>query len=284
MLTLARAFPGWTAGLGDFAKLPPELRAEIWRLALITTASIKITRRKNESPWRRRWDEDYILSSQLSTNTTSTNQQPRAPPPPFPSIPLIRASKALNVEASPVLYHNTRFLFPDAPTLETFVDRIGEMAFSLSDIEVASTSTSDAAAQLSVLKRLHNPRRIVLPAPVCAPRFSPLASAAARDVWRWIKPIVVRRGGEYMLARTVRPYRYGQVLEDGTPAWEDEPGSREDQEKRLRAFRFDVSSLLVFRTDDGNGFLVPDDEVRADMFRDLVVARWRMSLEWRDET
>lgn len=52
--------------MGDFFKLPAEIRAEIWKLVLITSVPIKITRSKNESP-RRKWYDQYLLSSQVGT-------------------------------------------------------------------------------------------------------------------------------------------------------------------------------------------------------------------------
>lgn len=262
-------------GMGDFSKLPPEIRAEIWKLTLITDVPIKITRQKNESPWRR-WYDEYLLSSEIDA---PGNKQKLVD---FPSVNLIRASKAINIEASPILYHNNSFTFDGTNVLETFFDKIGEMAFSLSDVEIKKMWQFGEASELAMLRRMHDPKRIVLRAPVGANlSLSLSATKVARDAWNWVKPIVIRSGTGYMLNKSVRPYKYSEVLEDRTPAWKYEPGSKEEQEKRLAAFRFVVDPYVKFKGEEGLEF-IKDAEERAKVFRAIVIRCWEQTLQAED--
>lgn len=250
-------------GLGLFAELPPEIRAEIWTLTLITDRPIKIDRHKNESP-SRKWYDAYLLSSKLDTLGHQV----------FPSVNLIRASKALNIEAAPVLYYNNRFIFPDTHVLETFFDKIGEMAFSLADLEVRRIRLDTEADQLAVLRRMETPRRIVLSISTGHTANSARsASRAALTTWTWIKPIVVRNGTGYMLNKSLRPYNYSEILPDRTPAWKYKPGSKEEQRKRLEAFEFVVDEKVEFKTDSGIRRVQNADE-RAMLFKAKVRQWW----------
>lgn len=170
-------------GLGLFALLPAELRNGIWRLVLLTSTPNEITHHRNDRPGRK-CNEQYTLSSLPASESRLCTA-------------LFRANKAKNREAGPFLYSHTHFHFPATAVLDTFVEKVGEMAFSLSTFTLTSLITGiEDAAPLALLRRLHRSRKIVLPVPFGSmPPGGVQAGRAARETWPALKGIVVLRGG-----------------------------------------------------------------------------------------
>lgn len=165
--------------------------------------------------------------------------------------------------------------------LETFFDKIGEMGFSVSDVEIKSIKASSQASKLSVLRRMHNPKRIVLPAPIGGNRGQKVsASQASRDTWNWIKPTIARRGTEYMLIQSFRPHKFGRAFEGRGGAWEYEPGSKAEQRQRVGAFQFVVGHGVMFNSGDGKVVHPADKGERARLFKERVLRFWEVSRLW----
>lgn len=153
--------------LGDFDKVPAEIRNEIYEYALTTPSVITIKRHEDRPAGsRERTKKPWKLCGTVIV--MRGRQKRRVACVKGTGIGLLKVSQGVHIEAAPIFYHNNSFLFQIPWALSTLVNKINEMAFHLADIEIEKIHGSRTLFFGYVLEEFRTcsePRRIAFRVP-----------------------------------------------------------------------------------------------------------------------
>lgn len=237
-----------TNSLGDLDKLPAEIRNEIYKLALTAPSVILIKRHQDRPPGSTK--HTFAMKICGTFLTMKGKQKRRVSCVKGTGIGLLRASRTINTEAAPILYHNNSFQFIHRGALNIFLNRLNETTLFLSDIDIRRIDLYEYSFSADVLTRLRissEPRSIVL-RPSCD-RSNHNADYCARSTWRTVKPFVKRRGEDLFYSSALTALRahmhtgkHGKYPKCSYPNL-----TAEDELKRLRALSFNVPRYIIFQ-------------------------------------
>ncbi|KAK5120173.1 hypothetical protein LTR85_006654 [Meristemomyces frigidus] len=201
---------GTSNGFGTFEKLPAELRNEIYRVALIATTKISITRhlkKKKVGKWseeglRKRSDflKDeraihvfYVKGSVPVTAGKKTRMFPfcEAQQP-----ALLHVSRQIYVEAMPILYAKNCFTFGSREALEHFAGQIGGNIRFLTAIELPFNAYYCLRRPLKALRATTNLRRLQLTMANTWAMSSGAPDSLAFWIWHAVQPVVTEADPE----------------------------------------------------------------------------------------
>ena len=238
------------ASLGAFGQLPPEIRNLMYGFALTSPGKIEISRYRVVSPLGAAYySPKYGPKSKVETWHGKRKSKPAASK--VLAVNLLRASKAVNAEATPVLYGLNCFAFENAHALSTFMPMIGERAALLTDVEFGAFSL----AEVATLNRMASPKAMTIEA----------GSNTASTAWHILKPIF----------QTRRLY---------LPDWENFVVELplELQLRRFEGVKFTVSPNVTFQV-NGQAEKIEDQEERGRRYKELVRRLLvKEAEEWRE--
>lgn len=243
-----------------FDDLPGEIRNEIYRLAIVTKFPINITRKNTTlhqdqtislSPGKRRTTQ---WKPKVTINISEGRRKRVRPVKQVLNISLLQVSKAINHEASQILFGENFFVFMTVPAVEVFCSAIGMSKTCLRSVQLDfNFLAKQDFRHFSSLSCMSKPNRIVV-----APDGYSCTVASPNKTWTMIKKIVMRKAVE------VRD-------EKGSPCLRSRATTTDEQAERLRAFDFDVSGRCKLSV--GNRKL---EEIRheAELQRRLTAGVW----------
>lgn len=156
--------------LGDFGKLPPELRNMAYSFALTTDGPVEISR------FRQKHQEQAGKRSSAITHATYRyeygpkskvlvwrgKQKRKVPLAKVLGVNLLLTSKAIRSEGFPILYGMNQFKFESLSAVEAFLFIIGKRATLLKDIEFPIVKGSTTNHNLQILDRLADRKRMIV--------------------------------------------------------------------------------------------------------------------------
>ena len=243
-----------------FMYLPPEIRNRVYTLALVHIKPLVISRHQKKTidkgPRRKKSSRpriEHILRCSTSTKPPIHKVAARE----VIAVGLLKTNKTVNHEASAVLLRENFFIFDRPLALQHFCDTLGAKVKSMAHVKVNEMFQPFANEFICVLSRLEEPKSItVRPSTGLVGRWDIVASPT--HTWEHVKPIVWRMEHPLKPGMSFRP-----VL------------SMESQQKRLEAFKFDMSANTLFIQANGAVALVEDKAEREARFKALVVECWR---------
>lgn len=154
--------------LGDLDKLPAEIRNEIYRFCLTTEEPLIVARarhgagvcKRHQGCVRIAHSKQFCL---IVTTLTVPKRTKKVPTPAGKVIPgrLLRASKAIQKESTPVLYRDNHFEFDTTRVLYDFFRTFTVTAPLLANIDLYNHLNHPH--DLDVLGNIQNPKRILIP-------------------------------------------------------------------------------------------------------------------------
>lgn len=260
-----------TNGLGDLSILPPEVRNEIYRHALVAVPCITISEctRSRET---RRTGKGFknSLSERSSIRAKVTKDQPkgkRHSPVHFTlAINLLGTSRTIYLEAAGLFWHGNLFTFTTFFALRTFLHMIGDKVDSLGHIEVlAVRSRTGFQEELSALCGAKQMESINIPA-LCLDGSlrtyhdgllgtlgGPDGMGVAEDTWLMVK--------DFVTLRRVKGLKGNIVMVEL---------EEEERLRRLAALKFSVAKRVLFDTDQGRKMRIEDNGERQKAFNNLL--------------
>lgn len=266
-----------TDSLGDFDKLPAEVRNEIYKLALTAPSVILIKRHQDRPPGSSK--HTFAMKICGTFLTRKRKQKRRVSCVKGTGIGLLRASRFINTEAAPIFYHNNSFQFVHRGALNIFLNYLNEMTLFLSDIDISRIDLYEYFFSADVLTRLRissEPRSITL-RPSCN-RSNPSAEFCARSTWRTANPFVKRRGEDVFYSKAFTTLRaHMHTVKDGEHPKCSYPALTADDElKRLQALSFSVPRWLIFQRLGTSSYgEIMNPIARRQRFEEMLRGLWR---------
>lgn len=260
--------------LGDFGSLPPEIRNEIWRMALTVKTSITIDCCKRPFDKQQKGKSlnfaraPYLLEGYVSHTTSLTRKLGVGK---ALATSIIRTCCAIHNEAIAMLYHRNTFVLETALSADWFLRTIGDNVKYLTKIDTTSFSVIDDLRHLMPLTRMQAPEYVGVGSLVMRrPRYLALygisASELAQETWNAIKPIVA--------CREVETEVDGEELSSDVVTL-----TVEQQRQRLNVLYFEVD----WKTRFGAAGIILDSKKRRQRFKSLVCEAWPKEISRGDK-
>lgn len=262
--------------LGDLGKLPPELRNEIYKHALTSANPIEISRCRVPNPkWTPENDKKNAKTigggeSKCLWRCAGVVRRPqdkescKIPAVQALAINLLRTSKAIQNEATSILYGANKFEFQTDFALGQFTSTRTTFRFPLiTRISIGFEFTLRMGKILELIRRLTRPQQIELRLRSTY-GLSPASKTAveARGIWRHIRSFV-----------STESLRIDQKSFDLLRRSVEVDLPEELKLRRLNLFHFAVPGYYQFEVEDGGKTserTIEDPEQRSAKFRELV--------------
>lgn len=232
--------------LGQLDKLPPELRNEIYRHALVTQGDITINSNVRGTITMKTAAFDAMFGHRATLIIRKPERSVAVSK--VLTLQLIRTSKAIQKEASAILFGENHFVFTTGYSVRNFLWKLETNAHLLRQISVLNVGDW---SHIIDLRRMQSPKIIEVGA---VQGFCSAATAHALCTWFAIRPIVATR--------------IIGVLPNGNDKVEELPVDA--QLERLKTIRFAIPPNIEFEVSERETACVKDEDERQTRFHALI--------------